>query len=154
MSSFKRKRSISLFSKVNIDEGKAEVVDDLDSKADSNASELCYGCGTNLKKRKLTRHVIDFSFDPPRAGKFPIFIQDPKEKNSESLCPHCYDGVRDVFEKSNRVPVGGDSSTSTNREFIGDNSVRTWCSRVIVSVSLLISLVAFFVGAKEKLGAI
>ena len=152
MSYYKRKRSNSLPTRSEMPLGKAEVVEDLAEELDSNPSELCYCCGTNLKKRKLKRYLIDFSEDPPRSGKYPVFVDAPQAPDSESLCPRCYTNVQRAYEQSNTVPARSGIAPSPERQFIGDNTVRTWCSRVIVSVALLSSLIAFFVDLLARAG--
>src|SRR3954470_11276437 len=120
----KRKRSSSLPSSVDVPRGKAEVVDEL---VEDNPDHLCYACGTNWKKRKLKRHIIDHSSDPPRAGKFPVFVEVPKVRESNSLCHRCYGGVQDYYAESIKGPSTFESVTSGDREFIGDNSILKWC---------------------------
>src|SRR5690606_38803341 len=113
-------------------------------------SEFCYVCGTNLKKRNLRRAVINHSHNPPRTGHYPLFIDEPKVPDSESLCPTCYKDAKNSFIELHTLPQR--SGETQERHFIGDNSVRTWCSRVIVSIALLTSLVSFFVDQLLKAG--
>jgi len=150
MSQGKRKRSSSLPNSSSPSSGKVEVDESLETGRDSNPSEFCYACGTNLKKNKLRRNVLNHSHNPPQSGKYPVLIDEPAVSDSESLCPRCYWNVVDSFTESHTLPQSPDEPQS--RHFIGDNSVRTWCSRVIVSIALLTSLVSFFVDNLIKAG--
>ena len=148
----KRKRASSLPSSVDVPRGEGEVYGKLVDEQEVNPSELCYCCGTNWKKRGLKRYKIDSSLDLPRVGKYPVFIEDPKVPESDSLCTRCYGGVQDFYNGIVRGSGASDGVSSGERAFIGENSAHTWCPRVIVSISLLISLVAFFVGALKEAG--
>lgn len=146
-----RKRSASVPPLAKAPSGKDEL-DELDESSSADSSSLCYSCGINWKKKNIKYYNIDHTFDPPRTGKYPIFVDEPKAPKSDSLCSACYHGVRDNFNLMNNCAGNSYDRNSAEREFIGDNSNREWCSRVIVSISLLVSLVAFLMEALIKTG--
>ena len=82
MSQGKRKRSSSLPNSSSPSSGKVEVDESLETGRDSNPSEFCYACGTNLKKNKLRRNVLNHSHNPPQSGKYPVLIDEPAVSDS------------------------------------------------------------------------